>query len=400
MHLKRYRSATVRDALAQARAELGPDALVLSTRLVSVRGIRGWLGTREVELTAAHDSVMSASRPSGRSADTQQPNAELTEVLSRLAGFDPKATQDIALANQTAAAIRHALAGATKIGTALDREEAADYDEEHAADVEHRAPRMKDPSVEAIIGRLCATGLPRELAALIANDVPKAQRRNGSIAAIEKAAATHLAPLAAGEEAYAPVELFVGPPGAGKTTTIAKIAAQERARRGAKLNLLAADGFRVGAVEQLRLYADIIGTPFSVARSPADIEQQLVSTKGTVLVDTAGRSARDPRAHEVVSMLSTMPGVRTHLVVAAGASVRDVHRVLDIYGDKSPKRVVLTRVDEAESVSPLMQIFQERGMKVSYIGTGQRVPDDLERATPERLAAHVLGHGLPQGSAA
>ena len=69
MHLKRYRSATVREALAQARNELGPDALVLSTRLVNVRGLRGWLGAREVELTAAHDSVMSESRPSARSAD-------------------------------------------------------------------------------------------------------------------------------------------------------------------------------------------------------------------------------------------------------------------------------------------------------------------------------------------
>lgn len=100
-------------------------------------------------------------------------------------------------------------------------------------------------------------------------------------------------------------------------------------------------------------------------------------------------------------MLAGMPGVRTHLVVPAAATIRDVNRVLDIYGDKSPKRVVLTRVDEAESVSPLMQVFQERGLKISYLGTGQRVPEDLERATPERLAAHVLGDGVPmQGSAA
>jgi flagellar biosynthesis protein FlhF len=332
------------------------------------------------------------------------PAGDLAEVLSRLAGFGPMAKQGSGdpdkSAAKTAAAIRAALANAPKIGSALDKEEARDLDEERDAASEFRAPRTKDPSIEAIVGRLCATGLNRDLAERIARDVPRLQRRNGSIAAIEKSAATHLAPLAAGDEGYAPVELFVGPPGAGKTTTIAKIAAQERARRGARLNLLAADGFRVGAVEQLRIYADIIGTPFSVARTPADIEQSLLGTRGPVLVDTAGRSARDPRAHEVVSMLSSMPGVRTHLVVPAAATVRDVNRVLDIYGDKSPGRVVLTRVDEAESVSPLMQIFQERGLMVSYIGTGQRVPDDLERATPERLAAHVLGNGLPQGTAA
>jgi flagellar biosynthesis protein FlhF len=399
MHLKRYRSSTVRDALAQARAELGPDALVLSTRLVSVRGVRGWLGTREVELTAAHDSPVSSSRPSGRSADTL-PADELAAVLSRLTNFGTLSKPDAAAAEAAAAAIRAALVKAPNVGAALDAEDARDDEEFHNAAIEMRAPRQKDPGVEAIIGRLCATGLHRDLAERIARDVPKLQRRNGSIAALERAAAAHLTTLTTGDEGYAPVELFVGPPGAGKTTTIAKIAAQERARRGMRLNLLAADGFRVGAVEQLRLYADIIGTPFTVARTPADIEQSLLGTRGPVLVDTAGRSARDPRAHEIVSMLSGMSGVRTHLVVPAAASVRDVHRVLDIYGDKSPRRVVLTRVDEAESVSPLMQVFQERGLKVSYLGTGQRVPDDLERATPERLAAHVLGHGVPvQGGA-
>src|SRR4029453_12710845 len=95
---------------------------------------------------------------------------------------------------------------------------------------------------------------------------------------------------------------LVAPRGGGKPTTIAKIAAQERARRGARLNLLAADGFRVGAVEQLRLYADIIGSPFAVARTPREIEQSLGRTQGPVLIDTAGRSASDNRALEVASM--------------------------------------------------------------------------------------------------
>lgn len=343
MHLKRYRSATVREALAQARAELGPDALVLSTRLVGVRGVRGWLGTREVEVTAAHDSVMSGSRPSARPADMPVPSVPVETVEDEM----PVA--------------------------------------------------KKDANLEALIARLCATGLHRDFAARIAESVPEKQRRHGSLDALERAVAFELASFAAGEEDYQPVEIFVGPPGTGKTTTIAKIAAQERARRGARLNLLAADGFRVGAVEQLRLYADIIGSPFQVARTPAEIERSILTTRGTLLVDTAGRSIRDPRAQEVTAMLAGLPGVRTHLVVPAGASVRDLRSVLDAYGERVPNRVVLTRVDEADSVSPLMHVLHERGLKVSYLGTGQRVPEDLERATPQRLAAHVLGHGVPQG---
>jgi flagellar biosynthesis GTPase FlhF len=92
MHLKRYRSSTVRDALAQAREELVPDALVLSTRIVSVRGVRGWLGGRGVELTAARDATVSSSRPSGRSAD--MPAAELGAGLERLTNFGAQRVPD------------------------------------------------------------------------------------------------------------------------------------------------------------------------------------------------------------------------------------------------------------------------------------------------------------------
>jgi flagellar biosynthesis protein FlhF len=413
MHLKRYRSATVREALAQARAELGPDALVLSTRLVNVRGVRGWFGSREVELTAAHDSVMSESRPSARSADISDEIArtlggvetfggretfggiEKTASFSRLGG-----TQGGSFGGGlTSYANGPARGGRTQDQIASDRfAERMERMDDDGDDAVSAGPVKKDGTIEALIARLCATGLHRDFAERIAQGVPRLQRRNGSLAALEKSVATELADFAAGDEAYAAVELFVGPPGAGKTTTIAKIAAQERARRGHKLNLLAADGFRVGAVEQLRIYADIIGSSFAVARTPAEIERSILTTRGTVLVDTAGRSVRDPRAQEVVAMLSGLPGVRTHLVMPAAASVRDLRNVLEAYGDKGPNRVVLTRIDEADSVSPLMHVLRERGLKVSYLGTGQRVPEDLERATPARLAAHVLGHGVLQGA--
>jgi flagellar biosynthesis protein FlhF len=246
------------------------------------------------------------------------------------------------------------------------------------------APR--DP----LVARLCATGLPARLAERIAADIPAAERRMPSSATLVGVLATHLAGLSAGEERYAPVELFVGPPGAGKTTTIAKIAAQERARRGARVGLLAADGFRVGAVEQLRLYADIIGSPFAVARTPREIEQSLSTLKGPVLVDTAGRSIGDARALEVAAMLSSLPGVRTHLVMPAGSSVRSATRLLETYGDRV-RRVVLTRVDEADGISPLLELLADRELTLSYLGTGQRVPEDLERATPQALARHIVG---------
>jgi flagellar biosynthesis protein FlhF len=335
----RYRAQTVEDAVAAARAALGVDAEIASTALVPARGLRGWLGLREVEVTAEGTHEPSAGRRDSRPTDDWRDTTAPTVPAAAVA-----------------------------------------------------AGNRPDP----LVAQLLSTGLDRELAARVARAVPRGPRRVASPAAIEAALTTSLGGLVSGDEPFAPVELFVGPPGAGKTTTIAKIAARERARRGQRLSLLAADGFRVGAVEQLRLYADLIGSPFAVARTPAEIERSLASTRGPILVDTAGRSIGDARALEVAERLSSLPGVRTHVVLPAGTSPRQAARLLDAYGDRA-RRVVLTRLDEGESVAPLLKLIAARDLTLSYLGTGQRVPDDLERASAGALARHILGPDGPEG---
>jgi flagellar biosynthesis protein FlhF len=336
--LTRYRAQTVEDALSAARTALGADVDIASTALVPARGLRGWLGLREVEVTAVSAHEPSAgrrvSRPSDDRRDTPAP----------------------------------------------------------AAPVRALPEERPDP----LVAQLLSTGLDRELAVRVARTVPRGPRRVASPAAIEAALTTGLGGLVSGDEPFAPVELFVGPPGAGKTTTIAKIAARERARRGQRLSLLAADGFRLGAVEQLRLYADLIGSPFAVARTPAEIERSLASTRSPILVDTAGRSLGDARALEVAERLSSLPGVRTHVVLPAGTSPRQAARLLDAYGERA-RRVVLTRLDEGDSVAPLLKLIAARDLTLSYLGTGQRVPDDLERASAAALARHILGPDGPEG---
>ena len=339
--LTRYRAQTVEDALTAARTALGADVDIASTALVPARGLRGWLGLREVEVTAVSAHEPSAGRREPRPAD------------------DRRDTPTQAGAAQAVPAER------------------------------------PDP----LVAQLLSTGLDRELAIRVARALPRGPRRVASPAAIEAALTTGLGGLVSGDEPFAPVELFVGPPGAGKTTTIAKIAARERAQRGRRLSLLAADGFRVGAVEQLRLYADLIGSPFAVARTPAEIERSLAATASPILVDTAGRSIGDARALEVAERLSSLPGVRTHVVLPAGSSIRQAARLLDAYGARA-RRVVLTRLDEGDSVAPLLKLIAERDLTLSYLGTGQRVPDDLERASGAALAGHILGPEGPEGLAA
>jgi flagellar biosynthesis protein FlhF len=210
---------------------------------------------------------------------------------------------------------------------------------------------------------------------------------------LRKTLANQLAPLAADDKGYAPVEVFVGPPGVGKTTTIAKIASQERARKGARLGLVAADGFRVGAVEQLRLYADVLGTPLTVARTPAELERALegAGPRRPLLIDTAGRSPQDEVSREMLSVLANRKGVRTHLVLAAATPVSTMRRVLERFQDAHPSRLVITKLDEAESLAPIVGLLREQQIPISYLASGQSVPEDLERATPPALAAWVAG---------
>jgi flagellar biosynthesis protein FlhF len=279
-----------------------------------------------------------------------------------------------------------------EITAAAEREESGTRLEES---VHRHLSAAADPIAE-LTARLTATGLDEELAAEVAASIPPASRRGATSARLHDALALRLAGLTAADDDYAAVEVFVGPPGAGKTTTVAKIAAQERARGGPQLGLLAADGFRIGAVEQLRTYAEILDAPFRVARTASDLQSVLSRRHRTpILVDTAGRSPTEAASKELFRVVREAPGVRTHLVLPAGTSVAAARRILDGYADAHPTRLVLTKLDEAESLSPLVRFLYERHVPISYLGTGQRVPEDLNRATPMLLAASVLGDSAP-----
>jgi flagellar biosynthesis protein FlhF len=324
MNVKQYREPTVREALRAVREELGPDALVISTELVASAGWRGWLGAREVRVTAGATPVTSESRT---------------------AAVDRRHTDTVA-------------------GPAQGR--------------------------ESIVARLVAGGVARAMAEQVAAAMPSAECRGASLATLTRALATNLGDMAAGDEPFARVEVFVGPPGVGKTTTIAKIAAQTRAREGRALGMVAGDAFRAGAIEQLRAYAEIIGAPFKVARTTRELDKALSSSRHPLLVDTAGRSPSDGGVRDLLRLVGRRRGVRTHLVMAADTSAATARRIFDTYQDARPDRLVVTKIDEAESLSPLLGVVRERGLPISYLTAGQRVPEDLDRATAALIAGAVL----------
>lgn len=313
---------------------MGPDALVLSTELVSAPGWRGWLGRRVVRLTAAAER-----------------------------------------------------SGAVPVSDVSDHIELSDA----RTPVTPRRHRSPDESARAgVIARLTAAGMDAALAVSVAARMTDAECRGGTDVAVRRALAVELEPVSGASTDYERCEVFVGPPGVGKTTTIAKIAAQERARRRRSLNLVSADGFRAGAIEQLRSYAEVMAVPFRVARTADELQEALAFARNPILVDTPGRSAAEADTTAMFESLCRRGNVRTHLVMAADTSVSAARRIFDRYAPFEPSRVVITKLDECESVTPLLGMIREHGVPVSYLTTGQRIPEDLWRATPASLAAALL----------
>jgi len=190
------------------------------------------------------------------------------------------------------------------------------------------------------------------------------------------------------------VVALVGPTGVGKTTTIAKLAANFRLRDGVKMGLVTVDTYRIAAVEQLRTYAEIIDLPMKVVTSPQDMCRALDEMSGLdlVLIDTAGRSPRDElKIQELKQMLGEANVDEAHLVMSLTTSVRGIRMTCEQFAAVNPTALILTKLDEATGAGSLLSVAREVRLPFSYLTTGQDVPEDIEPANASRIARLVLG---------
>jgi flagellar biosynthesis protein FlhF len=190
---------------------------------------------------------------------------------------------------------------------------------------------------------------------------------------------------------------LIGPTGVGKTTTLAKLAASFKLRQHRRVGLVTCDTYRIAAVDQLRTYANIIGLPLEVALTPAEMRQAVHALRDcdAILIDTAGRGPNDHgRLDELHNCLDAVEPHEVHLVLSSTSSQRVLMREAEAFAALGADRLVLTKLDEAVSFGVLVNVMQAVGKKLSFITTGQEVPDHLEVGRPRRLADLVLGAPL------
>ncbi len=187
------------------------------------------------------------------------------------------------------------------------------------------------------------------------------------------------------------VVALVGPTGAGKTTTIAKIAAHEQLVAGRKVGVVSIDNYRIGGIEQLGRYADLIGCPMETASDARSLEVALrkLGDANIVLVDTAGRSTRDTWA--LTEMAECLRGaqeaVEVHLCLPVAMRDRELALAIENYSALGPARLTCTKIDEALCCGAIIAAHVQSGLPLGYFTNGQRVPEDFSVASPEGLAA-------------
>ncbi|MCG3137988.1 MAG: Flagellar biosynthesis protein FlhF [Phycisphaerae bacterium] len=189
------------------------------------------------------------------------------------------------------------------------------------------------------------------------------------------------------------VVALVGPTGVGKTTTVAKLAAHFRLKEGRKVGLITIDTYRIAAVDQLRTYARIIDVPLEVALTPEELRQALrkLADRDIVFIDTAGRSQFDElKLNELRHFIEAAQPDETHLVVSSNCSPAVLTRALAQFSKVGVNRVIFSKLDEAVGIGTLLSVLKRVEAKLSYVTTGQDVPDDIEVGDQLRLARMIV----------
>lgn len=356
MKICKFEAATMQEAVAQVKRELGGDAMVVATRQVR----RGLLGTG-VEVTAAIDDPEEGPPPAPLGSYARTP-AFTAVAPPRMTGPTPASSGVVA-----------------PVSGAL-----ADADVERIMAPLRSELRAIRSLVRSVAEPAGGDDMQRELAALrqavagLRGPTPAAPRPLEEIAAEATIAAPSTARIVA----------MVGPTGVGKTTTIAKLAARAALVDRQDVALITLDAYRVGGEAQIRTFADLIGVPLTTVSSYDALSTAILThvERDKIFIDTAGRSPRDTAAMaELEAGLAQIDDVETHLCITAGSSATHIDGWLARYRTLVIDRLLFTKIDEADDLAELVRAPARLRRPISHLATGQRVPEDLEDASPARL---------------
>jgi flagellar biosynthesis protein FlhF len=403
MLVRKFYADTTREALQLVREALGPDALILSNR-GSGRGVELMaVAPGDIETVTAAAALPARLSSARRTAGSSGPDARhvLGPGTSARAAAPPGAGQ--ARSGGPPPAPAPGAAGQTSAAGAGGEFELAHelrmlrgLVEGQLAALAYADLKRRDPARSDMLRRLLGAGFGPTLARELIDDLPDGLDVPRALRLTKTRLQQRLrvAPADAGLVEAGGILALVGPTGVGKTTTVAKLAAACAIRLGAeKVALVTTDTYRIGAVDQLRIYGKIIGAPVFAIRSEADLRTTLgeLRWRHLVLIDTVGMSQRDRRLADQVALLAgSGRRVQRVLLLSAVSHANVLEDVVRAYRGEDLAGCILTKIDEALTLGgPLDALIRHR-LALHYVTNGQRVPEDLHRPNPLYLVERAF----------
>lgn len=393
----------MRDALALVKEELGPNAVILGTRMIPAPGLARFAGREQAEITAApaaHPAPNQTEASSNaRTAAAPSPHLDHYTPDSPPAPLPPMSPDVVSIEAHPSdeqpavpAAAPHSRRAAPAGQQPFTTAALAGLGE---------APADIPPGVLAHYTRLVQNEVAAELAARVVRAAvaaipPGMLDQPAAVEKVFRRCLSHLLPTApetAPEGGETRRIALVGPPGAGKTTTLAKLAAQFSLRSRKRVAILSLDMNRPGATEQLSRYAEIIQAPLFSAQTDDGVRDVLRTLPPVdfLLIDTPGVGPRENgRFARLRALLRAARAHETHLVLPAGLAIKTQKLISNAFSIVGPERLVLTHLDEAIGFGVILNAVSQLPQKLSYLCAGQNVPKDLERACSKRIAELIF----------
>ncbi|WP_213818142.1 GTP-binding protein [Garciella nitratireducens] len=349
MKIKRYIVKDMNEAMIKIRYELGKDALIVSNRWIRKKGIKGFFQKKDLEVIAAIDEKGRGSK----NHNQEKNSSEIKNIFLEQEFQELKAEVNQLLKEK-------------------EKEENYKDKKKNQKIVFLKKLGFEEVFIESFSEYLKKADHSTEDSDLLYQYFEKFIKEKILIK----------------EDGKEKIWIFIGPTGVGKTTTIAKIAAKETIENEKKVGLITLDTYRIGAVEQLSIYARILDIPLEIVMNPSDLLEAIQKLKDCdlILIDSTGGSCFNKKyLIETKKFLREIDQKRTVLLVSATTGNQDLKNIIQNYNSIGYDSIIMTKLDETQYYGRIFNIYQYTDKPLLFITTGQNVPKDILKVTEENL---------------